>query len=239
MVSVTTIPQISILGSGIARTSFTDARTGGPSHTETRTFELATEPLSMTLAPCLSSNAQRSSFSANLRSTSSKYTAPISRPSWLVTRVLATLPSRSVLTTVLRSVSGRIVESPGSITSSTRELGSPSRARPSIRPRTMCRSLTTIQTFLPAARTRFATSPSLSPMWQAIVVTPYHSSSVQFARSPAFCRQWGSEPVRFPGLVVVNLGESKGFEPRRGPRAHVSEPIHSIHNNRAIFCRGD
>ena len=44
---------------------------------------------------------------------------PINRPSWFVTRVLLKLPSRSVSATVPRYVSGRIVDGPGCITSST------------------------------------------------------------------------------------------------------------------------
>ncbi len=67
------------------------------------------------------------------------------------------------------------------------------------------------------------------------VVAPYHGRSVQLASGPTFCGQWGSQPVRLPRLVIVNSGESKGFEPRRSSWAHVSEPIMSIHYNRAIF----
>ncbi len=67
------------------------------------------------------------------------------------------------------------------------------------------------------------------------VVSPRYIPRSSFTRQPPFGRQCSGQPVRLSPYVVVNLGETKRFEPRRSSWAHISEPIPSIHNDGAVL----
>ncbi len=67
------------------------------------------------------------------------------------------------------------------------------------------------------------------------VVSPCYIPRSRFTSQPSFGRQCSGQPVRLSSYVVVDLGEPKGFEPRRSSWAHISEPIPSIHNDGTIL----
>src|SRR5215211_2291653 len=54
---------------------------------------------------------------------------------------------------------------------------------------------------------------------------------------PAFPGEPTREPVRFAGHVVINPLEAQTFEPRRGPRAHVSLVVVAVDDNRRISLK--